>query len=266
MAAAGWRRAASPTLPGMVASRNPQRHDGIDILRGLALVWMALYHFAFDLNNFGYLRQDFYRDPAWTMQRTAILSLFLFCAGFGQAMAWQQGQGWPRFWRRWAAIAGCAVLVSAGSWLMFPRSFIYFGVLHGMAVMLVLARVTAAWGPWCLVPAALTLAAPSVAAGWIADSPWAGALNAPTLNWLGLITRKPVTEDYVPVLPWMGVVWIGVASASLWHAIGAPGSGWRAGSTTGSAALWLGQRSLVFYMLHQPVLIGALWLFTSVSR
>ncbi len=242
------------------------RLDAVDALRAFALVWMALYHFAFDLNNFGHIRQDFYRDPAWTLQRTAILSLFLFCAGFGQALAWRAGQGWPRFWRRWAAIVVCAVLVSAGSWLMFPRSFIYFGVLHGMAVMLVLARLTAGWGLWCLVPAALALAAPSLSVAWLQDSGWAERFNAPALNWLGLITRKPVTEDYVPVLPWMGVVWIGVAAASLWRHAGAPGAGWRGRSAAGRGAAWLGRHSLLFYMVHQPLLIGAIWLFTAASR
>ncbi|MCB2039652.1 MAG: DUF1624 domain-containing protein [Rhodoferax sp.] len=242
------------------------RLDALDALRAFALVWMALYHFAFDLNNFGLIHQDFYRDPNWTLQRTAVLSLFLFCAGFGQALAWRGGQRWPRFWRRWSMIAGCAVLVSAGSWLMFPGSFIYFGVLHGMAVMLVLARLTAGWGAWCLAPAALALAAPSLAAPWLQASGWADGFNAPAMNWLGLITRKPVTEDYVPVLPWMGVVWIGVAAASLWHGAGAPGAGWRMRSATGRAATWLGRRSLLFYMVHQPVLIGALWLYTAAAR
>jgi len=250
----------------MVPLQTLARQDGIDLLRGFALVWMALYHLAFDLNNFGHLRQNFHGDPVWTLQRTAILSLFLFCAGFGQALAWRNGQGWPRFWRRWAVIVICALLVSVGSWLMFPRSFIYFGVLHGMAVMLVLARLTASWGGWCLLPAAFSLAAPALVAGSIADSAWPGALNGPALNWLGLITRKPITEDYVPLLPWMGVVWIGSASASLWQRVGAPGSAWRATRWIGATATWLGRRSLTFYMLHQPVLIAAVWLFTAVSR
>ena len=47
------------------------RFDRLDALRGTAMVWMALFHFAFDLNHFGLLdpRQDFYRDPLWTLQR-----------------------------------------------------------------------------------------------------------------------------------------------------------------------------------------------------
>jgi uncharacterized membrane protein len=38
--------------------------------------------------------------------------------------------------------------VSAGSYLVFPKSFIYFGVLHGIAVMLIVVRLTAGWGRW----------------------------------------------------------------------------------------------------------------------
>ncbi|HOM22077.1 MAG TPA: heparan-alpha-glucosaminide N-acetyltransferase domain-containing protein, partial [Ottowia sp.] len=61
------------------------RHDRLDALRALALLWMTGYHFAFDLNHFGHIRQNFYADPVWTAQRTAIVSLFLLCAGAGQA-------------------------------------------------------------------------------------------------------------------------------------------------------------------------------------
>ena len=99
------------------------RFDTLDALRGAAMVWMTVFHFCFDLNHFGYLRQNFYQDPFWTWQRTAIVSLFLLCAGMGQAVAIAQQQSWPRFWRRWVQIAGCAVLVSAGSYWMYPNSF-----------------------------------------------------------------------------------------------------------------------------------------------
>src|SRR5437868_5306434 len=87
------------------------RYDSIDALRGVAIVWMTVFHFCFDLNHFGWLHQDFYNDAFWTGQRTAIVSLFLFCAGLGQAVAVEQAQSWPRFWKRWAQVAGCALLV-----------------------------------------------------------------------------------------------------------------------------------------------------------
>ena len=234
-----------------------RRYGVIDALRGIAIVWMTVFHFCFDLNHFGWLKQDFYRDPFWTWQRTAIVSLFLFCAGLGQAVAVVQGQSWARFWKRWAQVAGCALLVTAGSYFMYPKSFIYFGVLHGIAAMLIVVRLTAGWGAWLWPLGALAIAAQSVAwqmhgAGLLPD-----ALNAPALNWLGLIGRKPVTEDYVPLLPWLGVMWWGMA-AGQWLLARRPG--WvQARLPHATAPLtWLGRWSLSWYMLHQPVLIGLL--------
>ena len=141
----------------------PARFDAVDALRGSAMVWMTIFHFCFDLSHFGYWVQDFRNDPVWIGQRTMIVSLFLFCAGLGQAIAVHQGQGWDRFGRRWLQIAACALLVSAGSFAMFPRSFIYFGVLHGIAVMLVVVRLTAGWGRWLWPAGAIAIGLPWLA-------------------------------------------------------------------------------------------------------
>ncbi|RTL43933.1 MAG: DUF1624 domain-containing protein [Burkholderiales bacterium] len=220
------------------------RADRLDALRGLAIVWMALFHFSFDLNHFGWIRQDFYRDPVWTWQRVGIVSLFLFCAGAGQALAVQAGQGAWRFWRRWGQVAACAALVSIGSANMFPNSWISFGVLHGMAVMLLLLRLGLARLPQAVLLglAVLAIAAPRLVQSPLFDTRWT--------NWVGLVTHKPITEDYVPVLPWLGVMLLGFivtrARPALW-----------AGAAPRPLAV-LGRWSLSFYMVHQPVLIGAL--------
>ncbi len=225
------------------------------------MLWMTAFHFSFDLNQSGYTKQDFYSDPLWTWQRTLIVSLFLFCAGLGQAIALSQGQSWPRFWRRWAQVLGCALLVTAGSWWMYPHSFIYFGVLHGMALMLVIARLTASWGRWLWFAGSVAIAIKYIAVYamlTVATAQFADIFNAPALNWLGLVTRLPATEDYVPLLPWLGVMWWGVATGS-WLA--------RAGVLTRSVPgalkplATLGRWSLSYYMLHQPVMIGALMAF-----
>lgn len=235
-----------------------RRFDSIDALRGAAIVWMTVFHFCFDLNYFGWLKQDFYRDPFWTWQRTAIVSLFLFCAGLGQAVAVEQGQSWQRFWKRWAQIAACALLVTAGSIWMFPKSFIYFGVLHGIAVMLVIVRLTAGWGSWLWPAGALMILLKPLAALAHARWPALEFLNGPFWNWLGLISVKPVTEDYVPLVPWLGVMWWGMA-AGRW--LLRERRGWVARTLPPAAPLaWLGRWSLSWYMLHQPVLMGLLLL------
>jgi len=234
----------------------------VDALRGVAMVWMTVFHFCFDLSNAGLIQANFYRDPFWTLQRTCILSLFLLCAGAGQAIAVAQGQSWQRFWRRWAQIAGCALLVSVGSALMFPKSFIYFGVLHGMAVMLIVARLSACCGRW-LWPMGLVALALAWAAPWAMGEAWLPlAFNEKTLNWIGLINAKPITEDYVPLLPWMAMVWWGMATTQ-WYL----GRRERAAATAAPLAkalrplAWLGRWSLSYYMLHQPVMLAGLWLW-----
>jgi uncharacterized membrane protein len=243
------------------------RLDAIDALRGLAMVWMTAFHFCFDLNHFGHIRQDFYNDPLWTWQRTCILGLFLFTAGLGQAVAMRQGQGGPRFWRRWAQVAACALLVTAGSYAMYPQSFIYFGTLHGIALMLIVVRLTAAWGNWLWWLGALAIAAKFLAslvlsAGVGAD--YAAMFNSPALNWLGFITQKPRTEDYVPLLPWLGVMWWGVAAGQWalrqhpdWFD-NLPADRRPTAQAIQRRLAWLGRWSLSYYMLHQPVMIGLL--------
>jgi uncharacterized membrane protein len=246
-------------LPNSPSHLTP-RFDAVDALRGLAMVWMTAFHFCFDLNQFGYVRQDFYRDPVWTWQRTLILSLFLFCAGLGQAIAVAQGQSWPRFWRRWAQVVICALLVTTGSWLMYPHSFIYFGVLHGMALMLIIARLTTRWGGWLWLLGALAIAIKFIASYALetgALAQFSDIFNAPQLNWLGLITRKPITEDYVPLLPWLGVMWWGVAAGSWLSRQGAGRLSWRLPVALKPLAK-IGRWSLSYYMLHQPVMIGVL--------
>jgi uncharacterized membrane protein len=92
------------------------------------------------------------------------------------------------------------------------------------------------------------------AASALFDRPW--------LNWIGLMTHKPATEDYVPLLPWFGVLLIGMfAGRYFWR--GAARSAvldWQANGTVGRALIWAGRHSLAIYMVHQPLLIGVLYL------
>lgn len=282
-----------------VAAPTPARYDRIDALRTLAMVWMTAFHFSFDLNHFGLIaKQNFYADPFWTWQRTCIVSLFLFTAGLSQAVALTQQGLWAspawqrldkRFWRRWTQVAGCALLVSVGSAVMFPRSFIYFGVLHGLAVMLIVARLSAGWGRGLWWAGAGTLVLYLIAPLLMNTSGEWLFLNEKVFNWLGLITRKPVTEDFVPLVPWLAAVWWGLAAGrwvlthrpqwltggvhvQLGKPVSAPHLAQNAVPQMSSIQTWMrwlalpGRWSLSYYMLHQPVLIGLLTAWTMVAR
>ena len=250
------------------AAPSRERFARLDALRGVAIVWMALFHFSFDLNHFGFIKQNFYVDPFWTVQRTCIVSMFLFCAGFGQAIALDQAGGppiasriasrfTPAFWRRWAQVAGCAVLVTLGSLWMFPRSYISFGVLHCIAVALIVMRLTAGLRGWLWLLGVIAFAVPQ-----LVQSSW---FDARATNWIGLVTRKPITEDWVPLLPWIGIMWWGLAAGQWVLARRRP---WVTGALAGTLRplATLGRWSLSFYMLHQPVLIGLLMAWVALTR
>jgi uncharacterized membrane protein len=244
-----------PTSNDLASPR--ARFDRLDALRAAAIVWMAVFHFCYDLNYFRFIHQNFRTDPVWTWQRACIVSLFMFCAGVSQAVALDQGQSWPRFWRRWAQVAGCALLVTLGSLWMFPRSYISFGVLHCIAVLVIVLRLGAGAGRWLWPLGFIALALP-----WFVSHAW---FDTRATNWIGLVTKKPITEDYVPLLPWLGVALWGLA-AGQWML--ARRRHWLTGALLPALAplAVLGRWSLTFYMLHQPILIGTLAAIVALTR
>jgi uncharacterized membrane protein len=136
-----------------------------------------------------------------------------------------------------------------------------------MAVMLILARLLAALSPsraWPLLLAgAVALWLPSLALQLHAQWPGLDFLNTRWWNWLGLVSHKPITEDYAPLFPWLGVMCFGLACGqwllrppARWLAqTVVPSRAWAAVPVRGLALL--GRWSLSYYMLHQPILIGA---------
>ena len=230
-------------------ARSSGRIASVDALRAIALIAMIAYHFCFDLRYFGVITPDLEHGPFWLVARTLILSSFLLLAGVSLMLADANKVSGAYFWRHVGTIAGCAVLVSAASYLMFPLTFIWFGVLHAIAVTLVIAR------PLVRFPRiAFVIGCVVIAAGVVFSHP---VFNQFTLGWIGFLTVKPYAEDYVPLFPWAGVVFVGIAAG---HAL--VRNRFAILSPLATAPRWLawpGRHTLAVYMLHQPILIGALW-------
>ncbi|MFA6310281.1 MAG: heparan-alpha-glucosaminide N-acetyltransferase [Sterolibacterium sp.] len=240
-----------------MSARSAHRLASVDAVRGGAIVAMILYHLGFDLNYLGWLHQNINADPLWLTARALILSSFLFTVGASFALAEASGVSRRTQLARVVKISAAALLVTAGSWIAFPNSAIYFGVLHAIAVMSILLLVIPQ-GVW----PACTL---GVAAIWLGNGYASGYFDQPALAWIGLMTRKPLTEDYVPILPWFGACLIGygLAHKMVRH--------------RGFEVLqqlrprprllcWMGRHSLAIYLLHQPVLLGLLIPLTALLK
>ncbi len=231
------------------APKTPIRVLGLDIARGIALVAMIVYHFAWDLSFLGLIETSIRDIPAWTWFARGIAASFLMLVGISLVLAHKAGWNRLAFLRRLAWIAGAALLVTAGTYVALPGSFVFFGILHAIAVGSVLAL------PFLHLPslataivAAFVLALPEIARFEAFSSPW--------LIWLGLGTRLPITNDFVPIFPWFGFVLLGVALAKQIDFTGF--SGRVPMSPPARLLILAGRHSLIVYLLHQPILVGAL--------
>jgi uncharacterized membrane protein len=253
------REAAGRVPPARSSSRTDAPVDrvaAVDALRGLAIVAMIVYHFAFDLRYFGVTRADFENDPFWLSARAAIVASFLLLAGISAVLADRAGRDHRRFARRIGAIVLCALAVSVASYFVFPQTFIYFGILHCIALSLVVAQAVVR-RPALSAGFGLVI----VVAGLMFSHRW---FDTRVTSWIGFTTVKPPTQDYVPLFPWLGVVLIG---AGVGHVLAdARFRGLAALDRSPRFLRSMGRHSLAIYMIHQPILLGALWIALRLSR
>jgi uncharacterized membrane protein len=231
-----------------------QRWDAIDVARGIAILAMIVYHFSWDLSFFKLIETNILQVPAWRWFARGIAGSFLLLAGVGLALAHAQGFRKLAFLKRVLKVGGAALAVTLVTFFAFPQSYIFFGILHCIAVSSLLAL------PFLRLHPALTLivAVFCLVAPWLFTSP---DLDAPYLDWLGLGASDPVTNDYVPIFPWFGMVLIGVAIGKV--LVSRQGTlalaRWRSSNPISKALIWAGRKSLPIYLIHQPVLLGILY-------
>ncbi len=232
----------------------------IDVLRGIAVVAMVLYHFSYDLAYFGIFGVGFFRTGLGLETGRAIGTSFIFLAGLSLALSYQRAVAhqpsgrklFRKYLGRGVRIFSYGLLITFLTWIFVPREMILFGVLHLIGASIVLAY------PF------LGLRLPNVAlgAGCIAIGLYLRNFDAghPWLAWLG-IRPDSFMLDYWPIFPWFGVVLLGIFAGNALY-------GDRRKQTTHvppplpaiRPLAFLGRHSLPAYLLHQPILLATLML------
>src|SRR5215203_855249 len=152
---------AEPARRSPVLALGAGRIEAVDAARGAALLAMAVYHFSWDLSFFQLIDTPVGTDPAWMWFARCIAGSFLFLVGVSLVLGHGSGVRWRPFLKRLAIVAAAAAAITIATYFAFPQSYIFFGILHCVALSSVLA-LPFLRPPWWMVlaAAALLLAAP----------------------------------------------------------------------------------------------------------
>lgn len=230
------------------------RYAIVDIARGVAILAMVAYHFCWDLSYFRFIAADVGYDPTWVLIARSILAAFLFLVGVGLVLGHGSGIRWRPFWRRWVWVVAGALAITVATWFAFPQSFVYFGVLHAIALFSLMGLAFVRTPLWlAIVVAVLVIALPF----FYSDA----LFNEKAWSWIGFWQVPPPANDLVPVFPWFGTVLLGIIATRLVLA-----SAWapRLAAIAPTGRLprllaFLGRWSLLIYLLHQPLLLGLVY-------
>lgn len=225
----------------------------IDAARGIAILAMVVYHIAWDLFVLGFVALDITNEPGWVAFQRSIVSAFLLLVGVSLVLAHGDGIRWRPFWRRFAMIVGAALLTTAGTFVVFPIYFVYFGILHAIALFSLVGLAFVRVPLWAVL---LGIAVVMLPPAFFTDP----AMSAKPLSWIGFWPYPPMTTDIVPVFPWFGLVLIGILltrglrRTRAWAVLERP----RPAGPAVRGFAFLGRWSLLIYLLHQPLLYGGL--------
>lgn len=252
--------ALRPSVAGGSAQPGPGRVWAIDAARSAALLGMAVFHLTYDLELFGLVPAGTIAGAGWGWFARIIAGSFIFLAGTSLVLAHGAAIRWRAWLWRLAVIWGAAMLVTAATWLAMPERFIYFGILHSIALsgMLGLAFLRCPAVLTLLVAAAVMLL-PGQLGAEMFDTRW--------LAWTGLAVHPPPSLDFEPVLPWFGPFLLGMAAARLGLRRGVFDllREFRPASRMAFALAWPGRHSLTVYLLHQPVLVALVWALSAAQ-
>jgi uncharacterized membrane protein len=223
-----------------------QRFWEIDTLRGFAIINMIIFNYSFALSYLGILNLNLGLSYAM-----AIASTFIFISGISMTLSYNRNSKnfHKRFILRGLKIFGWGLIITIITFLAFPEAFVVFGILHFIGVSIILGQFFLKFKKLNLLLGLLILILGFYLQTFRFDFPW--------LLWLGFFPTNFYTFDYFPILPWFGVTLLGIFFGNRLYKKGRRCFKIKDLSNFSVVKLltFLGRKSLLIYLLHQPVLI-----------
>ncbi len=230
------------------------RYLQLDLIRGIAIILMVIFHVSFDLNNFHFISIDIYNHHShfWYYFRLIIVTLFLVSVGISLSLSYQNGINYEKLLKRMSTLTLASLVISIVTYFIFPHSWIYFGVLHFITLATLLGL------PFLKHEYIALILGISIVLLYKFDI----ISMHPIFNFIAPYLNLPHrTEDLVPLTPWFGVVLIGIFIGEkrlfLFPLI--------ENNFTKKIA-FLGKHSLFIYLVHQPIFFGAIWAISAMTH
>jgi uncharacterized membrane protein len=232
------------------------RFWGVDAARGVAIIMMIVYHSTYDLDTLGgYDIQS--TSGNWALFADVTAGLFLFLVGVSLAISRSRSglTGWRLFGKYLAR--GLRILAYGMAltvvFLALGMGVVAFGILHLIGVSIILAYPFLRLRLTNLVLGILIFAAGQYI---LAQEPYAQSI------WLlpfGVVPEDMIMPDYRPLLPWFGVVLIGLFFGNIVYGYDRrPTVPEEKAPVLARPLLPLGRNSLSIYLIHQPIIIALL--------
>ena len=232
------------------------RFWGVDAARGVAIIMMIVYHTTYDLDTLGgYDVQS--TTGHWALFADLTAGLFLFLVGVSLAISRARTSltGWRLFGKylaRGLRILAYGVVLTV-VFLALGMGVVAFGILHLIGCSIILAYPFLRLRFTNLVLGTLIFVAGQyiLAQGPGSQSFW--------LLPFGVVPEGVILPDDRPLLPWFGVVLIGLFFGNVVY-----GDGRKPAVTEDKAPLvarpllFLGRNSLFIYLIHQPIIVALL--------
>ena len=235
------------------------RRTEIDLLRTLAIMLMIVYHAAYDLSIF-YGWDIPVQEGAWKILARIAASLFLLLVGISFTLSYRRrfpGRVSPlsapvlyTYGLRGLRILLLGMILTVGSYLFDPATFIRFGILHCIGITTLLLPFAMPLEERAALLGIGVILLGRMFAGMHAESEVFVALN--------ILPAGFSSIDFYPLVPWSGVVLIGMSIGHVLYRD--PASQRRLASLDRSklarVLAWPGRNALLLYFLHQPVIMA----------
>lgn len=238
-----------------------ERVHGIDFIRGLAVINMVVYHLLYDLVYIFYVNLPWFSSKEAYYWQQAIVIVFVFISGVSCSFS-------KHNIKRGIEIFLLAMLLSVVTYVALPKEFIAFGILHFLGIAIILFGLikrflnkipTFIGAIGCLI---FFLITKGVSHGFLGigdikliQLPYEFYLSK-FLFWLGFPDKGFFSGDYVPLIPWFFMLLLGYFT---WKIVANQKYLNCFAYLNVAFVNVIGRKSLLIYMLHQPIIYGILF-------